>query len=104
MKPDGTKGSFTPKHDSGHDDVHGEASTLPWHRYAISIFEDALVSECGWKMGMPCKSFTLTFEPGLTKCDVKIGTGSSIPNKAVVITWLRQSSIQSLALAGMARR
>lgn len=54
--PDGSTGSFTPKHDHGHDDVHGEASILPWHRYAISIFEDALVNECGWQMGMPCKS------------------------------------------------
>jgi hypothetical protein len=52
--PDGSKGSFTPKHDSGHDDVHGPGSILPWHRYAITMFEDALVYECGWNQGIPC--------------------------------------------------
>jgi hypothetical protein len=40
-----------------HDDVHGSGSILPWHRYAIAMFEDALVEECGLKGGMPCKLF-----------------------------------------------
>jgi hypothetical protein len=63
---DGSKGTFTPAHPKGHsgggtsplveqDDVHGTASVLPWHRYVITVFEDALVNECGWIGGMPCE-------------------------------------------------
>ncbi|KAF2666152.1 Di-copper centre-containing protein [Microthyrium microscopicum] len=36
-----------------HDDVHGGGSILPWHRYAIQSYEDALTEECGLKIGLP---------------------------------------------------
>lgn len=32
--------------------VHGTGTFLPWHRYALSIWEDALRDECGWKGGL----------------------------------------------------
>ncbi|KAF2666287.1 Di-copper centre-containing protein [Microthyrium microscopicum] len=68
--PDGTPGSFTPAH-SHHapgstmesDDVHGSGSILPWHRYAITVYEDALVNECGWTMGVPYWNWHLDTTP-----------------------------------------
>jgi tyrosinase len=36
--------------------VHGTGAFLPWHRYAIQVWEDALTSECGWTGGQPCRS------------------------------------------------
>ncbi|KAF2668920.1 Di-copper centre-containing protein [Microthyrium microscopicum] len=32
---------------------HEEGNILPWHRYMIQLWEDALISECGWKGGVP---------------------------------------------------
>lgn len=32
--------------------VHGTGTFLPWHRYALSIWEDALRDECGLKSGL----------------------------------------------------
>jgi tyrosinase len=33
--------------------IHGTGTFLPWHRYALSLYEDALRDECGWKGGQP---------------------------------------------------
>lgn len=33
--------------------IHGTGTFLPWHRYALSLWEDALRDECGWKGGQP---------------------------------------------------
>jgi hypothetical protein len=35
--------------------IHGVPIFLPWHRYMIWIWEDALRDECGWKEGQPCE-------------------------------------------------
>lgn len=36
--------------------VHSTGAIMPWHRYAISLWEEALISECGWQDGgVPCK-------------------------------------------------
>jgi tyrosinase len=44
--------------------VHGGGAILPWHRYAITLYEDVLISECGWQGGVPCKiGFQLSGEP-----------------------------------------
>jgi len=33
--------------------IHGTGVFLPWHRYALSTYEDALRDECGLKIGHP---------------------------------------------------
>jgi tyrosinase len=42
--------------------IHNTGVFLPWHRYAVHIWEDAIRSECGWEGGQPCKVTTLTRE------------------------------------------
>jgi tyrosinase len=32
--------------------IHGTGTFLPWHRYALSLWENALGDECGWKFGI----------------------------------------------------
>ena len=75
--PDGTIGGLTPAHPSGHeadglspplfehDDVHGSGSILPWHRYAVTVYEDALVNECGWTGGAPCEFNIVSLQSSL---------------------------------------
>lgn len=58
LKLDGSKGwadmvanpfSFARQMSNG---IHGTGTFLPWHRYALSLWEDALRDECGWKGGL----------------------------------------------------
>jgi hypothetical protein len=34
--------------------AHDNGNILPWHRYSIQVWEDALIAECGWEGGVPC--------------------------------------------------
>jgi tyrosinase len=34
--------------------AHESGNILPWHRYTIQMWEDTLISECGWEGGVPC--------------------------------------------------
>lgn len=53
---DGTPAASAMPNFGAHDDVHGGGSILPWHRHAITQFENVLVEECGYKGGLPCES------------------------------------------------
>lgn len=58
MKLDGTRGSSDmPAHpmkmaNEVNRGIHQTGVFLPWHRYALSLWEDALRDECGWKGGL----------------------------------------------------
>jgi hypothetical protein len=76
--------SFPPAHDdSGNTQpfsgAHATGHILGWHRYTISLWEDALVNECGWQGGIPCacaiSQFLLLKYSDLVP---QIGTGTSI--------------------------
>jgi hypothetical protein len=34
---------------------HDSSNLLPWHRYLLTLYEDAIVNECGWHTGLPCE-------------------------------------------------
>jgi hypothetical protein len=36
-------------------EAHSNNELLPWHRYYISLWEDALVNERDWHLGLPCE-------------------------------------------------
>jgi len=35
--------------------IHNAGIFLPWHRYTLQVWEDALRDECGWNDAHPCR-------------------------------------------------
>jgi hypothetical protein len=50
VKSPGQDGGLPEFFHDGHD-----SSLLPWHRYLLAMWEDAIVEECGWHLGLPCE-------------------------------------------------
>ncbi|KAF2433558.1 Di-copper centre-containing protein [Tothia fuscella] len=43
---------------------HDHKNLLIWHRYFITLFEDALINECGWDEGLPYWNWYLDIPDG----------------------------------------
>jgi hypothetical protein len=79
---------------------HDKMNILPWHRYLLAMWEDAITEECGWHLGIPCKfDGEVQSKFRLTRLQIGIGIGMSLMQADISTSPL--SGIRTTALAEM---